>query len=427
MGKVSSNTNEKIVLLGVKLPDENMWQFDDRMRELSLLTETAGGEVVEVIHQARRTLSPSTLIGKGKLESLKELVNSEKIDIVVFLNDLSPTQQKNIEDILNCKILDRNALILDIFAKHAKSRDGKLQVELAQLRYILPRLRGRGTWYSRLGGGIGTRGPGETQLETDRRAISRRISSLEREVDKLAKRRNLQRRNRKDSEIPWGVLVGYTNAGKSSILRALSGSSIFVEDQMFSTLNTTTRRVSLGQFGECLVSDTVGFIEQLPEQLIAAFSATLEEISGADILLHVIDLNAHDVEEQISVVEKTLEELALNDKPTLYIFNKIDLVSEDIAERWVKKYEPAIGISALHSKGIDSLKSILCKTLQQIHQHVKFFIPYEQQKILSQIYRHGEIKQKSYLATGIEVEAYIPAKMAAKIGKFIGGDVENGE
>lgn len=295
---------------------------------MAYLAKTAGAVVVGEVTQHANRLT-TTYVGKGKVEEIKALVEERQADTVIFDDELTPTQQRNLEEALPAKVIDRTALILDVFGRHARTHEGKLQVELAQHQYLLPRLVGQWSHLERLGGGIGTRGPGETQLETDRRLIRRRIQKIEEELEKVKQRRSLHMDRRKKAGIPMATLVGYTNAGKSTLFNALSDAQVEAEDQLFSTLDSITRRIRLSSGGELLLSDTVGFIQKLSPTVVAAFRATLEELSSSDLLLHVIDVTHPKAPEQAMVVNRTLEDLGLSEKPRLLVLNKIDLLSDD--------------------------------------------------------------------------------------------------
>ena len=301
------------------------WSLDDTLDELDYLARTAGAGVAARVSQKSRRLTP-TYLGKGKLQELQEIVARHRADVVIFDDELTPTQQRNLEDALNLKVIDRTALILDVFARHARTYEGKLQVELAQHRYLLPRLAGQWSHLERLGGGIGTRGPGETQIETDRRLVRRRIQRIEQELEGVSRRRTLYMGRRKKSSVPIASLVGYTNAGKSTLFNALSGAAVDAQDQLFSTLDPVTRRVRLPSGAPLLLSDTVGFIQKLSPTVVAAFRATLEELSEADILLHVVDITHPKVVEQTRVVDGVLEDLGLGDRRRLLVANKTDLL-----------------------------------------------------------------------------------------------------
>ena len=320
--------SERAILVALELRNHrNPWSLEDTLRELAYLTETAGAEVVGQITQ-RSARYAHTYVGKGKLEEINELVAETEARVVIFDDELTPTQQRNVESALEVKVIDRTALILDVFGRHARTYEGKLQVELAQHQYLLPRLVGQWSHLERLGGGIGTRGPGETQLETDRRLIRKRIQRITRELEGVRRRRTLQMGRRKSASIPIVSLVGYTNAGKSTLFNALSAAKVEAADQLFSTLDPVTRRVRLPSGAPLLLTDTVGFIQKLSPTVVAAFRATLEELSESDLLLHVVDITHPKSSEQADVVETTLRELGLEDKPRLLVLNKMDLLPQ---------------------------------------------------------------------------------------------------
>jgi len=305
---------------------------NDSLEELAQLVKTAGGEPVGKILQYLKTPSPTYYLGKGKIEELVDIRENTQYDTVAFDDELSPRQQRNLEEILKAKIIDRTVIILDIFSKHARSREGKYQIELAQHQYLLPRLMGQWTHLERLGGGIGTRGPGESQLETDRRLIRKHINRLQQKINQISEFRKLQRKQRKASRIPIIAIVGYTNSGKSTLFNTLSKASVSVEDKLFSTLDTVTRRLTLSDGKSLLLTDTVGFINKLPSSIVAAFRSTLEELDEADIFLHVVDITHKDAASQCQAVDETLHELHLTHKPRIIVFNKFDLVLDNEAE-----------------------------------------------------------------------------------------------
>jgi GTP-binding protein HflX len=324
---------ERAFLVGVgSKTSNNDWSVTDSLKELSYLTKTAGARVVGMLTQNLNAPSPTYYIGKGKIEELISLKEQTQYDTVIFDDELSPRQQRNLEEALGVKVIDRSALILHIFARKAQTHEGKLQVELAQHQYLLPRLVGQWRHLERLGGGIGTRGPGEAQLETDRRLIYKRINLLQHKIESVRKHRALYRRHRKETGTPIVALVGYTNAGKSTLFNTLSKASVDVEDRLFSTLDPVTRRLALPTGQKFLITDTVGFIHKLPPSIIAAFRATLEELDEADLLLHVVDITHKNAANQCSTVEKTLSELNLENKPQITVFNKLDLALSSEAE-----------------------------------------------------------------------------------------------
>ena len=307
---------------------DHLWGLQDSLGELAYLAKTAGAEVVGKISQRAERFT-QTYVGKGKLQDIKDALEQQRAHLAIFDDELTPSQQRNLEDALNVKVIDRTALILDVFSRHARTYEGKLQVELAQNQYLLPRLAGQWSHLERLGGGIGTRGPGETQLETDRRQVRNRIQKIQSQLEDVRRRRTLYIGRRKKAGIPSATLVGYTNAGKSTLFNALSDAGVQAADQLFSTLDPVTRRVHLSSGGDLLLTDTVGFIQKLSPMLVAAFRATLEELSGADILLHVVDVTHPKAPEQTDVVEDTLEDLGLGQRPRLLVLNKVDLLGAD--------------------------------------------------------------------------------------------------
>ncbi len=349
----------------------------DSVDELALLAGTAGAKVVGRLVQRLPRVSKTHYIGKGKLEELQALKDSAKYNVVIFDDELSPLQQRNLEDALQVKVIDRVALILDIFAKRARTHEGQLQVELAQHQYLLPRLAGQWAHLERLGGGIGTRGPGETQLETDRRLIQRRIHRLKSKIDDMRKHRQLYRQQRKKTGIPIVAIVGYTNAGKSTLLNVLSKADVFVEDKLFATLDPTTKRLALPDRRTVLLTDTVGFIRKLPPAIVTAFKATLEELAEADVLLHVVDLTSHNAPEQCQIVEDILADLNLMDKPRITALNKIDLLLDDsrkwdeesaidfLSHRGEVAVENSVLVSAVKRWGLDRLRDLIAQTLAQ--------------------------------------------------------------
>ena len=324
---------EKAVLVAVEMNrQEHLWSLDDTLVELEYLANTAGAQVVGNVTQRANRLG-STYVGSGKVDEIREMMAELEADVVIFDDELTPSQQRNLENALNCKVIDRTALILDVFGQHASTHEGKLQVELAQHEYLLPRLAGQWSHLERLGGGIGTRGPGETQIETDRRLVRNRLQKIKSELDGVRKRRNIHMDRRKKSSIPMATLVGYTNAGKSTLFNALSDAKVTAANKLFSTLDPVTRRIRLPSGAPLLLSDTVGFIQKLSPSVVAAFRATLEELNESDILLHVIDVTHPKAQEQTMVVQKTLKELGLEDRPRLLVMNKMDLMAAQESER----------------------------------------------------------------------------------------------
>ncbi|MFS8778258.1 GTPase HflX [Synechococcus sp. W70.1] len=352
---------ERAILVGLQGPGQSYEDLVDALAELGRLVESAGGQVLQTIWQRRESPDSATVIGSGKVQELALLVQDLGANLVVFDRELTPSQVRNLEETLGVRVVDRSEVILDIFAQRARTRAGKLQVELAQLQYLLPRLAGRGRTMSRLGGGIGTRGPGETQLETERRAIQRRISKLRQEVEELRRHRQRLRQRREGSQIPVVALVGYTNAGKSTLLNALTHAQVYVADQLFATLDPTTRRLELPGQQAVLLTDTVGFLTELPEQLVEAFQATLEEVTEADALLHVVDLSHPNWEGQIEAVEKLLDQMPLTTGPRQLVFNKIDRLDPEWVEDVRLLYPKALFVSAATGQNLDQLRHTLAQ------------------------------------------------------------------
>jgi len=352
--------HDRVLLVGVMTPSMSEQQFADNLAELTRLIDTAGGEVLNTIVQKRNHLHPQTLVGLGKVEEIALEVQTLGANLVALNRDLSPAQVRNLEIKIGVRVVDRTEIILDIFAQRAQSRAGKLQVELAQLEYMLPRLTGRGLAMSRLGGGIGTRGPGETKLETERRLIQKRLARLQQEVDQLQAHRSRLRKQRQKQEIPSVAIVGYTNAGKSTLINALTDADVYTADQLFATLDPTTRRLRIGEEGETLLlTDTVGFIHELPPALVDAFRATLEEVTEADVLLHVVDLSHPAWLSQIISVQKILKDMPIAPGPELMVFNKIDQVEGEALEVAKTKFPNAVFIAASRRLGLETLKQKL--------------------------------------------------------------------
>ncbi len=346
------NKPEKAVLVDIALHKEKIDPYD--LAELEALASTAGAKMVGSIVQSREKPDGRTYIGEGKVTELKALCASTDANLVIFNCDLSPSQIRNLQEELGLKVIDRTGLILDIFAQHAKTREGKLQVELAQATYTLTHLTGKGISLSRLGGGIGTRGPGETKLEMDRRGIGNKIAEIKRELKQLREHRMMRREKRKQSRISVAAIVGYTNAGKSTLLNLLTRSNVLAEDKLFATLDPVTRKMYLPGYKEILLTDTVGFIQNLPHDLVEAFKATLEEVTEADLLIHIVDISHPNFVEQISSTYRVLEDLKAITKPMLTVFNKVDRYFGD-PEILIKKYSPAVAISATQKTGIEEL------------------------------------------------------------------------
>lgn len=404
---------EKVILVAVSL-DERLGEADltteSSLKELAELVDTAGAIPVATLIQNREAVHNGTYIGKGKIEELAALIEETGADAIVTDDELSPAQMRNLEDILQVKICDRTMIILDIFAKHARTKEGKIQVELAQLRYSLQRLTGKGIAMSRLGGGIGTRGPGEKKLEQDRRLIRDRISHLRAELEEIVKNRELLRRQRERNEMPVVAIVGYTNAGKSTLLNKLTDSDILAKDMLFATLDATTRNLKIPGGQEILLTDTVGFINKLPHHLIDAFKSTLEEASYADIILHVVDSSNEDAFTQMAVVYETLAKLKADGKPVITAFNKQDVaVNDDFKDL---KADYTVKISAKTGDGLEELTQVIEKALRDQKVYIEKLIPYSDGAYLNQIMKHGQVEEISYEAEGTLVKAYVPKRLS---------------
>ncbi|MEW5768076.1 MAG: GTPase HflX [bacterium] len=404
---------ESAVLAGVRLNFQDETSFNNSLTELAELARTAGAEVAGCLVQAREHPDVVTFIGQGKAEELAKLAREKKADLIIFDNDLTGSQIRNLERITGCRVIDRTEIILDIFAQRAYTAEAKLQVELAQLTYLLPRLKGKGLLLSRLGGGIGTRGPGETKLEIDRRRIRKRITSLKRAIQQVAKHRAQQRAGRKEEIV--GVLVGYTNAGKSTLLNTLTKSHIKVEDKLFSTLDPTTRRLTLPNGRQLLLTDTVGFIQNLPHHLISAFTATLEETREADLLIHVVDGSSPFCEQQIESVYQVLKELGVEGKPIMTVINKTDLIERPVLRRLLSVTERTTAISALKGEGIEELLEALTHFSILSSERLRLSLPFKAGRLYALICKQGRIISRRYQEENIIIEAELPRPLANRL------------
>lgn len=423
--EINEDRAERAILVGLETSHGRIIngksEGERSLDELGELASTAGAVVLEKVLQKRNKQDPAYYIGKGMVEQLGLLRQSLDADVIIFDDELSGAQVRNIEEVVGIKVIDRTTLILDIFAQRARSKEGKLQVELAQLNYRLPRLTGLGSQLSRLGGGIGTRGPGEKKLEVDRRHIRRRIRYLEEELKELDKRRGLIREGRRRNRVPTIALVGYTNAGKSTLLNKLCGSDVFAENKLFATLDPTARGLMLPDGREVLLIDTVGFIRKLPHELVEAFKSTLEEAVYADMLLHVVDASSEEAEEQIWVVNELLGSLNALDKPVILLFNKIDLIGKE-QDRRVMVAGPVdrtFDISAVTGQGLDSLLKGIQEMLPASEVEVEIFAPYNEGWILPYIYENGKVLKEEYLESGTKVKALIKKEKSERIKEYM--------
>ena len=403
---------ERVILVGVELPGEE--SMEDSLSELSELATTAGAETVGRVIQNREQVHPGTYVGKGKIEEIKDLLWELEATGIICDDELSPAQMKNLQDELNVKVMDRTLLILDIFAARASTSEGKIQVELAQLKYRQTRLTGFGTAMSRLGGGIGTRGPGEKKLEMDRRLIKSRIAALNRELKEVKRHREVTREQRSKSYVPVVAIVGYTNAGKSTLLNRLTGADILAEDKLFATLDPTTRGLKLPGGQEVLLTDTVGFIKKLPHHLIEAFKSTLEEAKYADYIIHVVDASNPQRDKQMYIVYETLDHLGVKNKKILTLFNKIDIRTDDDPLQDFRA-DHVLQISATENVGLDAVKDVLQEMLREDKIYIERVIPYAQAGVLQLVRNKGELVSEEYVPEGISIRAYVPMEVYGKL------------
>lgn len=402
---------ERVILVAVRKSDrENTEQSLDELCELA---STAGAVTVARVIQNLDNFNPATYIGKGKIDEIKELIIEYDATGIICDDELSPAQMNNLSDALEIKVMDRTLLILDIFAGRANTNEGKIQVELAQLRYRSSRLSGLGNALSRLGGGIGTRGPGETKLEMDRRIIHERIGQLKHEFEAVVTHRELTRSQRSRSNIPVVAIVGYTNAGKSTLLNTLTGAGILAENKLFATLDPTTRGLELESGQQILLTDTVGFISKLPHHLVEAFKSTLEEAVYADIILHVVDASNPAMDSQMHVVYDTLEKLGAGDKPIITAFNKIEIAGNKVLKDF--KADKTVNISALHGDGLTELKDTIEEVLRESKIYIEKTYSYTEASKISLIRKYGQLISEEYVAEGIEVKAYVPTEIYDKV------------
>jgi GTPase len=423
--ETSNQRPERVFLVGLELKSRASWEVQESMIELGDLTEAAGGEVVGNGTQRLEAPIAGTFIGSGKVDEFALLCRKEDVDTVIFDDDLSPAQSRNLESVFNCKVLDRTMLILDIFARRARTREGKLQVEMAQLQHLLPRLTRFWGHLSRQKGGIGMRGDGETQLETDRRRVQDRIARIARELEEVRKQRQTQRQGRRRNLWPLASIVGYTNAGKSTLLNTLTGAAVVAEDRLFATLDPTTRRLRLPTNQNVLLSDTVGFIRKLPHHLVEAFKATLEEVVEAELLIHVADLSHPQVGEQIAAVNGVLEEIGAAGKPTLMVFNKIDrLGGSDLLNRYLERFPTGVGVCAKTGEGVPALLSELGSLLRPVRELVALAIPHHEAAVIARLHSAAQVLERDYAGTQARFKARIPPHLRGEFESFIQADGE---
>lgn len=396
---------EKVILVGVATEDEKEARIS--LKELGDLADTAGAEAVATLVQNREQIHPGTYIGKGKIEELRQMLYLYDADGIICDDELSPAQLQNLQAELECKVMDRTLIILDIFATRALTSEGKIQVELAQLRYRQSRLTGLGKSLSRQGGGIGTRGPGEKKLETDRRLIGERIGTLKKQLSDVKAHREVLRKNRKKNNIFTVAIVGYTNAGKSTLLNTLTGADVLAEDALFATLDPTTRLFSLPHGGQVLLTDTVGFIRKLPHHLIDAFRSTLEEAVYADAIVHVVDASNPQMERQMEIVYETLDELGVEGKKVLTFFNKMDKRTDEV-RLFDRRADDILMIAAKNGKGMDEIAVLLEKTVLEGRLYIERIYPFDQLGKIAVIRQKGQLLEEEYTDTGVNIKAYVP-------------------
>lgn len=413
--------SERAILIGMEWGrNDSLWTVDDSLEELKQLADTAGATVIKKFIQKRSKPDPAFFIGRGKVQELALYAQQDNIDLCVFDDELSPAQQRNIESVMGIRILDRTALILDIFAQRARTNEGKLQVELAQLQYTLPRIMGKGLMLSRLGGGIGTRGPGETKLEVDRRRIRDRIAFIKDQIEKVKAVRSLHRSKRKKNNVFEVSLVGYTNAGKSTLLNTLTNSDIYAKDQLFATLDPTTRQLTLPNKQEIIITDTVGFIQRLPHQLIAAFRSTLEVVTEADLLVHVIDVSHELYKEQAAAVHEVIKEIGAESKPVITVYNKIDKLPPDskLADRLALE-EDTVCISAAKKLNLETLQQMIESHLKSKAVEVTLCIPYAETAKAAQLHETANVLEQDYTENGAVMKVILPVEDLEAYNEYI--------
>jgi GTP-binding protein HflX len=415
----AKRVQEKVILVGLEQQGVSRWDLDDSLAELGQLAATAGAQVVDTVVQKLEKPTAPYYIGKGKAEEVARNCSSKSATSIIFDDELSPAQGRNLEELTSRKVLDRTQLILDIFAQRARTKEGRLQIELAQLQYLLPRLTRMWTHLSRQSGGIGTRGPGETQLEVDRRRVQERISRLERDLKDVRRNRTVQREGRLRHNWPLASLVGYTNAGKSSLLNRLTGAGVLAENKLFATLDPTTRQFVLPNRQKLLLTDTVGFIRKLPHTVIEAFKATLEEVALADLLIHVVDLSHPHFHEQMAAVDATIAELDAQGKQTMLVFNKIDAVNDPAVVWQTLQHHPgSVGVSARTGEGMDTFIEELTIRLSAWRMRVEFHLPISESAALAELHRIGHVLSVQYDGDTAVVTAHVPPEAKNRFAAF---------
>jgi GTP-binding protein HflX len=416
-------TQERALLIGLERQGVSKWELRDSLEELRELASSAGAKVVDTVTQKLPKPTAPYYIGRGKAESIKDSCQNQQVTSVIFNDELSPAQGRNLENLFARKVVDRTQLILDIFAQRARSREGRLQIELAQLQYLLPRLTRMWHHLSRQTGGIGTRGPGETQLEVDRRRVQERIARLERELEAVRKTRAIQREGRKRHQWPVAAVVGYTNAGKSTLLNLLTGADVVAEDKLFATLDPTTRSFVLPNKQRVLLTDTVGFLRKLPHTLIESFKATLEEVSEADLLIHIVDLSHPRVDEQMQAVDGVIKELDAYGKQTLIVFNKIDnLPNRELADSYLNRFPGSVAISARTGEGLNRLVQALEDALSSWRLRSRFRIPANESALIAEIHRVGHVLELRYEGSDAVIVAHVPPHLEQKLANYAARD-----
>ncbi|HEV3099780.1 MAG TPA: GTPase HflX [Candidatus Udaeobacter sp.] len=414
---------ERALLIGLEKEGVSKWDLQDSLEELRELANSAGAKVVDTVTQKLQRPTAPYYIGRGKAELIKDSCQDQQVTSVIFNDELSPAQGRNLENLFARKVLDRTQLILDIFAQRARSREGRLQIELAQLQYLLPRLTRMWHHLSRQTGGIGTRGPGETQLEVDRRRVQERIARLERELEAVRKTRAIQREGRKRHQWPVAAVVGYTNSGKSTLLNLLTGADVVAENKLFATLDPTTRSFVLPNKQRVLLTDTVGFLRKLPHTLIESFKATLEEVSEADLLIHIVDLSHPRVDEQMEAVDGVIKELDAYGKQTLIVFNKIDnLPNRELADSYLTRFPGSVAISARTGEGVNNLVQALEDALSSWRLRSRFRISSNESALIAEIHRVGHVLELRYEGSDAVIVAHVPPHLEQKLADYAARD-----